>query len=169
MLKLKTLIKAISKILCLWLINFSIYAYVVDGLKVHNPDLLKYVREYMPRTGVLKTTSNGFVYVDIDDNYIKQVLKQLRDTNYTLNKGASNIGAHISVMYEDENKNKKFKEYGKKIKFEPLGFYSVVMDDQEYLMLAIDAPELAKIRTKYGLSSKLNNHAFHITLGVKKI
>lgn len=156
------------KAFCFLLINSSVYAYAVDGLRIHNPDLFQYVREYMPRTGTLKTTNKGFVYLDIDDNYVMEILKQLKDSRYTVNRGFSNIGAHISVMVEEESQGKRIKEFGKKINFNPLGFYSVVMDDEEYFMLAIDAPELAKIRAKYGLHPKLHGHTFHITLGVRK-
>lgn len=156
------------KIIFLFLLNYSVYAYAVDGLKVHNPDLFKYVQEYMPKTGTLRITNKGFVYIDLDDNHVMQILKQLKDSRYAINRSFSNVGSHISVMYEDESKGKKIKEFGKKFSFTPLGFYTMVMDDREYFMLAVDSPELAKLRQRYGLSPKLNGHTFHVTLGVRK-
>ena len=156
------------KFIFLFLLSYSVYAYTVDGLKIHNPDLFKYVQEYMPKTGTLRVTKKGFVYVDISDNYVSEILKQLKDSRYTMQRNFSNIGTHISVMHEEESKGKRIREFGKRFSFIPLGFYTVVMDDQEYFMLAVDSPELIKLRKKYGLSPKLNGYTFHITLGVRK-
>ena len=144
------------------------YGYAVDGFRLHNPDLFNYVKEYMPKTGTLKTTNKGFVYVDIDNNYLIEILKQLKDSNYKINRGFNNIGANIAVISPQEVKGQRIREFGKKIAFSPLGFYTVVMDQNEYLMLAIDAPELVNIRTKYGLAPKPHGHTFNIILGVRK-
>lgn len=76
----------------------------------------------------------------------------------------------VSIFSELEAKNiAKLQELGKTIQFKPLGFYTIVVDDQEFFMLAIEAPELAQIRKKYGLSEQLENHAFNITIGVRKL
>ena len=150
------------------LVHCCVYAYAVDGLRVYDPQLLQYVKDYMPKTGTLKKNNNGYVYVEVDNKYVTAVLQQLKGSGYRPNPGLSNLGAHISVMYEGETAGKLIKEDGRRISFQPLGFYKVVLDDQEYFMLEIDAPDLAKIRSKYGLAPKLNSHAFHITVGVRK-
>lgn len=60
-------------------------------------------------------------------------------------------------------------ELGRTINFKPLGFYKVVEHNKEYFRLAVDAPELSALRAKYGLSKQLEDHAFHITIGVREI
>jgi len=156
------------KILSLLLLHGSVYAYAVDGFKIHNADLLQYVQEYMPKSGTLKISNKGLVYVDIDDNYVGEILKQLKDSSYMIHRSVSNVGTHITVMFEAEAKGKNIKEFGQQINFNPLGFYTVVMQDREYLMLAIEAPELTKIRAKYGLSFKPNGHTFHLAVAFRK-
>lgn len=160
-------IKICQAIFLFWC-SYSVCAYAVDGLKVHNPNLFKYVQQYLPKTGTLRATRQGFVYIDLNDNRVMEVLKQLKDSRYVMNRNVSSVGPHISVMCEDESKGKKIIEFGKKFHFTPLGFYTMLMDDREYFMLAVDAPELVKLRQKYGLTPKLNGHTFHITLGVRK-
>lgn len=158
----------INKILILFLFSCYANSYVVNGLKIHNPDLLQYVQSYMPKTGILQVSNNGYVYLDLDNNYLGEILKQLKDSRYLLKRNVNNIGAHILVMHNAESKGKQIKEIGQQFKFKPLGFYTVVMDEYEYFMLAIDAPELANLRQKYGLNPKVNGHAFNIIVGVRK-
>ena len=155
------------KIFILFFVSFSTFGYITDGLKVENPKLLHYVERSLPHSGILRKTKADFVYVEVTNDYIG-LLKKLKQKDYQQAKYASNMGAHITVMLEGEACNKDIEEVGKEINFKPLGFYKIVIDDKEYFMLAIDSTELYELRKKYGLSSKIENHPFHITLGVKK-
>lgn len=158
----------VIKILILLLLHGAVYAYAVDGCKLHNLDLLQYVQEYMPSSGLLKTTDQGLVYVEIDDNYVGAILKQLKDSRYMIYRSASIVGPHITVMFAVETKGKNIKEFGQQIKFKPIGFYTITMADREYFMLAIEAPELIKIRARYGLTPKPNGHTFNLAVAFRK-
>jgi len=128
--------------------------------------------------GELKQTKNGFVYLDLPNNLINGLFAIIDENNISKppynQKKYNSVGAHVSVMYEDEvkDKNLEIKEIGEEFNFslgelkstKPEGWDEV---DKVYF-LQIDSPELQDLREKYGLSKKLNGHEFHITVAVEK-
>ena len=89
--------------------------------------------------------------------------------HYQSKKG---IGAHISVMYENEqilHEIWEIAELGQEYQFTVLELRTVKIRRNNKLkklwLIAIAAPELEALRTKYGLSPKLKGHDFHITIG----
>jgi len=159
---------------CLILMSSSAaQAYIVEGLRINKPSLLSYATDKLQNKGIVEQEQDGFTYVKLDEEYIAALIKHshLPDFNlptYTAEQ-LKNI-ARIGIIAADESKNiKQLQELGKIIHFKPLGFYTVVDHDKEYFMLAVDAPELSSIRLKYGLSEKLSNHAFAITIGVRQL
>jgi hypothetical protein len=141
------------------------FGYIVDGARISHPRMLSYAKSKLKNQGTIEQANGGVTYLKVSDGYIKELFKQIQTPGYKLPSGAQ-----ISVISEQEAKNiAKLQELGQTIHFKPLGFYTIVEDDLEYFMLAVDAPELSYIRQKYGLSEKLENHAFKITIGVRQL
>ena len=154
----------------LFLIASTSTAFMTDGFKVSNPQLLAYTKNNLSALGTLQKTKQGYVYVTVSEKYITDLLSRLKLPDFVAPRYANDMGAHISVMYEAETESLgKIAELGEEITFEPLGFYKVVIHDKEFYMLAVDAPKLSYLREKYGLSKKLQGHEFHITIGVKQL
>lgn len=147
------------------------HAYIVDGSRVNQPRLLSYAKDALENQGTIQQNTNGFTYVQVPDAYITDLLQKVARPGFGIpqfNKSNAVSSAHIVVMTETEARNiKNLRELGQTIRFKPLGFYTIVIHDKEYFMLAVDAPELSAIRQKYGLPEKLDNHAFHLTVGVR--
>jgi hypothetical protein len=145
------------------------------GLEVpYGSQVMDYVENNLAHCGVLKMTET-FVYVDVDDAYINTLISLIEKEGFEKPPYFGNPyteGAHISVMYNDEVAKYKIMnipECGEVIYFTPKTCKIVhpvtwrAMD--EVYLITVDAPELEKIRKKYGLP--LNQFEFHITIGVK--
>lgn len=128
--------------------------------------------------GVLKQKDNGYLYIEVCKDYIAESLplidapgKIVPPRHYTSKKG---IGAHISVMYENEqidNEIWSIDELGQTYPFKVMEIRTVKLNKDNKLkklwLIAVSAPELEQLRTKYGLSPKLKGHDFHITIGTQ--
>lgn len=128
--------------------------------------------------GILKQKDNGYLYVEVSRDFIAEALplidapgKIVPPRHYTSKKG---IGAHISVMYENEqvlNEIWEIKELGQEFTFNIMEIRTVKLNKDNKIkklwLLAVDAPELEQLRENYGLSSKLKGHDFHITIGAQ--
>jgi len=138
------------------------------------PKVLHYVQDQLPHCGILKK-SESFVYVDVDDEYIHKLITFIQkdgfeEPPYFVN--SDSVGAHITVMYEDEVKKYgigEIQECGEKIYFTPKECKIVHpprwQEMDEVYFIVVEAPELDRIRKKYGLTKK--EYDFHITIGVK--
>jgi len=120
-------------------------------------------------SGVLKQKESGFVYLDISNEFITQVLPLLEYPGQIrkIPTSARSLGAHISVFVEKENiyPNELNSNFNFTIK-EIRSFTMHTRDGLKKLwVIAADAPELEQLREKYGLPPKLSGHDFHITLG----
>lgn len=132
----------------------------------------------LEQKGILKQKDNGYLYVEVPNDFISEALplidaqgKIVPPRHYTSKKG---IGAHISVMYENEqilNEIWEMKELGQEFTFTVMELRTVKLNKDNKMkklwLLAVAAPELEKLRESYGLSSKLKNHDFHITIGTQ--
>jgi hypothetical protein len=118
---------------------------------------------------VLTQKKNGFVFLDVSNDFIKMVapLLEIPGKLSTPATAAKSVGAHISVFEEDDGI--VVQELGMPFTFYVKEVRSVVMHTRDGMkklwMIAVDAPELEKLRESYGLSPKLKGHDFHITLG----
>jgi hypothetical protein len=141
------------------------------------PQVIEKVIQY-EQTGILKQKPNGFLYLEVSSDYIADALqlievpgKLIPARHYTSKKG---IGAHISVMYEDEqtlNEIWEIKELGQQYTFQILELRTVRIrkDNQvkKLWLIAVSSPELEALRMSYGLSPLLKSHDFHITVGTQ--
>ena len=125
-----------------------------------------------PCWGTLRESEDGFVYLDIDDNYIHQLIHFIEDDGYQEPPyfGQTElVGAHISVAYAKEERVGKIAEEGRVIHFTPIECKIVQPPNWEGIegvyIIEVDAPELDLIRAKYGLPKF--EFGYHITIGVK--
>ena len=134
--------------------------------------VLDYAHSRLSPCGILKDSS-GFIYVDIDDAYIHELIPFIQKAGFVEPPyfGSEElVGAHITVVYPDEVKKYEIgvmEECGKTIYFTPKACQIVnppKWKDQIYLMV-VEAPELDRIRKKYGLPKR--EYAFHITIGIR--
>lgn len=158
------------------LISTTAYS-AVDYVVEHQPQVLEKVTEFTAK-GVLKQKPNGYLYVEVAKEYIADIVplidakgKIVPPRHFSSKKG---IGAHISVMYENEqidNEIWEIAELGKEYTFTVKELRTVKLTSNNKLrklwLLAVEAPELQKLRESYGLSSFLKGHDFHITLGTQ--
>lgn len=137
-------------------------------------EIVQHAQKQLPHCGVLRSKS-GFVYVDVDDRYVHELIKFIRKEGYEEPPyfgRESLVGAHISVIYPDELKKygiSEIDECGETINFAFTGCHVVhpseLMAVDEVYFISLEAPELDLIRTKYGLPKC--EYGFHITIGVR--
>lgn len=137
------------------------------------PQVMNYIQHQLPHHGVLKF-SDGFVYVDISDDYIHELIHfvgaDFQEPPYFGRPEL--VGAHITVIYPGEVKKYKIRaiqESGEIISFTPKTCQIVHPPHwegiQEVYFVTVEAPDLEKLRKKYGLPKQ--EYDFHITIGVK--
>lgn len=139
------------------------------------PQVIEKVVQF-DQKGILKQKPNGYLYVEVSNDFISHILplidiagKIVPPHNFTSKNG---IGAHISVIYENEfiiNRVWEIKELGQEFTFSITEIRTVNLKKnnktKKLWLLAVEAPELEQLRMNYGLSPKLKGHDFHITLG----
>lgn len=164
----------------LWLVSFVFmvaccqHCGVKTNTQEHSQTLNKaalYAQKHLPHQGKLVQQSSGYAYIKVDDNYIHQLFPLLNAHDYTKPpyfRRADAPGAHISVVYEDENVT--LKEAGQIFAF-TVEDVIVVTPKQglSYIVLQVTSPDLENLRKRYGLAPKLKGHEFHITLAKKVI
>lgn len=146
----------------------------VDYQVENQPQVIEKIIQFEQK-GILKQKDNGYLYVEVSRDFIAETLplieaqgKIVPPRHYTSKKG---IGAHISVMYENEqimNEIWEIKELGQEFTFTVMELRTVKLNKDNKVkklwLLAVAAPELEKLRESYGLSSRLKGHDFHITV-----
>ncbi|MBS0637620.1 MAG: hypothetical protein JSS12_08915 [Verrucomicrobia bacterium] len=126
-----------------------------------------YAKQHLAHEGVLQRKSDGFVYLKVDDAYIRKLypMLHLKDKGYRhppYFRSPEAPGAHISVFYVDEKVSPQ--EIGKVFHFEPESIEIVRAGSGNYAILVVRSPELEALRKKYGKSPKLHGHEFHISI-----
>lgn len=162
------------------LLSVSLFAtsFAADDYHVEcQPQVIERVVE-IDQKGILKQKDNGYLYVEVSNDFISEALalieapgKIVPPRHYTSKKG---IGAHISVMYENEqilNEIWEIKELGQEYTFSVMELRTVKINRNNKMkklwILAVAAPDLEELRLSYGLTPKLKGHDFHITIGAQ--
>lgn len=126
----------------------------------------------LPCVGVLRENEEGFVYIDIDDRFIHDLVRFIESEGFEAPPyfGPGRIGAHISVICKDEEKYGPIEECGQIFSFTPVACQVVHPPHwtgvEEVYLIEVDVPGLDLIREKYGLPQK--EFPFHIAIGVKR-
>ncbi|MBX9922797.1 MAG: hypothetical protein K2Y01_01675 [Rhabdochlamydiaceae bacterium] len=141
------------------------------------PDVLHYAQEKLPCEGTLQMTQDGFLYVEVSKDYVFQLIPLLlKDKEVVCPPpyfGEGKVGAHITVAMGSEIGNRKdpIPYLGQKIAFSILRLEKVdlqesVLEAKTVYLLSVESSQIAEIRKKLGLSSKIRGHDFHITIAV---
>jgi hypothetical protein len=139
-------------------------------------DLIAHTR-MLPRYGPLCLSQDGLLYLDIDNNYIhylyplfKNFALDIRKPNYFAEKLA---GAHISVIYPEENVAVNTLDLGTEHAFEIIQPFAATLGCKRYYGFTAHTPSLRAIREKHGLSAELQfkNHwiTFHVTVATSML
>lgn len=136
--------------------------------------ILNYIQKNLPHCGKL-TKSNGFVYVDLDDEYVHKLITFIQQDGFQEPPyfgDASSVGAHITVIYPEEITKygvMDIKECGEVISFVPKECQLVHpprwKEIDEVYFIVVESPQLDRIREKHRLPKR--EYDFHITIGVK--
>lgn len=167
--------KIISAVILASFLCLPIHA--VDYHVENQPEVIEQI-VYIEQTGILKQKENGYLYVDVSNEFITSSIPLINvpgtikpPSHLTSKKG---IGAHISVIYENElleNDIGEIEELGQQYSFSVMEVRTVKMNINKKIkklwLIAVAAPDLAQLREKYGLSPYLKGHDFHITLGTQ--
>jgi hypothetical protein len=122
--------------------------------------------------GHLKMNAFGLTYLDIDDNYIHQIFPLIPDMSAMKPEyfGENLVGAHISVIYPEEEICSYKADLNKEHYFTIIGLFSATIENKKYYFLKVKAPTLVSLRRRHGLSDKLSFKNYwidlHITVGV---
>lgn len=115
----------------------------------------------LPLSGEIREI-NGFVYVDISDDYIHTLIPYIEAEGFESPPyfGPDLAGAHITLTLPGEEISSF--PLGKTVSF-TLKECQIV--GNKYFIIVVDSPELEKIRTELGLLP-LPLYPFHITIGI---
>jgi len=122
--------------------------------------------------GFIANARDNLTYLNIDDDYIHALFPFLANKQVCLPDYFSKdlIGAHISVIYPEENTTIIQSDLGQIHYFTIKEIYTTELDLKQYYLLLIESPCLVAFRKKYDLASKpcFKNHVieFHITIEV---
>jgi hypothetical protein len=139
-----------------------------------NIPLIAAAASHFKCTGKLKQSQNNLVYLDIDDAYILELFPLLQDQTIKMPDyfGKGSAGAHITVVYPEENKKINKEELGVEHAFSINALAAAEIGHKTYYVLLVEAPSLLQLRRQYQLPDLLcfKGYAvgFHITIGVKE-
>lgn len=167
----------IQKILVTAILAATLVSPVFAGIdyQIENqPQVIERVVQFEQK-GILKQKDNGYLYVEVSNDFIAEALplidaqgKLVPPRHFASKKG---IGAHISVMYENEliqHEIWEIAELGQEFTFSVMELRTVKLTRDNKMkklwLIAVAAPELEKLRESYGLSPRLKGHDFHITV-----
>lgn len=133
-------------------------------------EALHYAHFHLTHEGPLLRKQDGFVYVKVDDRYIRELFPLLDLTDKEFHpvpyfRSESAPGAHISVFYVSEDIIPT--ELGLFFPFEVKRIELVEAKHATYAILVVESPALEKLREHYHLNPKLQNHEFHISIAKK--
>lgn len=165
--------------------SFNLYAGIYEEAAIdynvdeHQKHVLE-IAKSLPQVGVLKMKSNGYVYLDISNEYITKIFPNMILDGHlrpTASFG-SEEGAHITVAKDTENSKEMEKEVGREFSFKvvelrkvgsyktahPMGI-PITAHTGDRWMIAVESPELEQLRMQYNLTPLVDHHDFHISIG----
>jgi hypothetical protein len=144
-----------------------------NSIVLENQPLIKKAKQLNPTGTIIQAGSYSFL--NIDDAYIHELF-DLLDPTYKAQKPdyfspEKSIGAHITIMYKEENVQLDVQEIGKKHTFHITELRKVTLNNKEYFVLMVSSPSLCTLRSEYNLPKKprYKGYAidFHITVATK--
>jgi hypothetical protein len=141
--------------------------------KLERPALLREAFCLVP-TGKLAISANNFVYLNIDDGYVHRLFPLLQQDSLIKKPdyfGEGLAGAHISVVYPEENRLISQENLNNEYPFKIKELVAADIDSKKYYVLLVESSGLLQLRREIGLSDKLCSYKgylidLHITIGV---
>lgn len=141
-------------------------------IQLNNPGLLNRARELEP-AGKIALSENQFAYLKVDDAWVHELFPFL--VNQQISKpdyfGEGSEGAHISLIYPEENQILSKSDLGQEHLFKVKHLAKASFGLKAYYALMVEAASLLRVRRSYGLPNNLFFKGyfigFHITLGVE--
>lgn len=136
------------------------------------PKLIDSARCLSQKGNTLTTESNLFC-LNIDDAYIHQLFPLLEDRKIKKPDyfGEKSLGAHITIIYPEENKNINKNDLQQEHSFSVSDIVTAEIGQKTYYVLLVESPSLSRLRKKNNLPDLLSfkgySIGFHITIGVK--
>lgn len=124
--------------------------------------------------GLLRQQDN-YSYLKVDDDYIHLIHPLLAvfgpiDKPDYFNP-TDEVGAHISVIYPEENRMLAHESLGQRHHFSVSGLIKAQYGNREYFALSVTAPSLETLRKTHHLAPnptfKGHQIVFHITVGIR--
>ena len=122
---------------------------------------------------MLKLEQDGFLYLDLDDRYIHDLIKWIEERGFEKPPYFGNglVGAHITIVMPDEWEGTPPEDIAEVEVFFNLKECKIVhalkkSEISEYFLIIVEAPSLHGVRENYNLPPPPFD--FHITIGVKK-
>jgi hypothetical protein len=149
-------------------------------IKLNLPELLQATTD-LPLSGKLMKSANNLVYLDVDDDYVHRLfpllIQKLPENFSGIKKpdyfGKGSAGAHVSVIYPEENKVIQLKDLNQVHHFKIKEFVAADIGAKKYFVLLVESESLLALRRKYGLSDLLcfkgYGIGFHVTVGTKSL
>jgi hypothetical protein len=142
---------------------------------VHPIPAIIHAASHLKCRGQLARSENNLTYLDIDDAYIHKLFPLLQNNQIKIPNyfGVKSSGAHISIIYPEENIQINGDDLNREHEFKVNGAFAAEIGLKKYYVLMVDAPSLLLLRRKYGLSDMLPFKGysidFHITIGVQPL
>lgn len=140
--------------------------------KLNSPPIINTV-SHLKRKGQLARSKNNLVYLDVNDAYIHKLFPLLQNNQIKIPDyfGEGSVGAHVTVIYPEENKEINEKDLNQEHHFLIQDLVAATIEKKTYYVLLVESPSLLKLRKQYGLPDHLcfkgYSIGFHITIGVK--
>lgn len=136
--------------------------------QIKNEKLLE-TAKLLPCQGSIKLSPGKLLYLNIDDQFIHELHPLIEQQNVEKPDYFSmGIGAHISIIYPNEQNELNFIE-NQPVEFKIGHFFKAKTHYATYFALTVFSPELLKIRRAHHLEKRLNLNGFivpmHITIG----
>ncbi len=156
--------------------------YLLEELEEHfekypSGEIIQHIEKFLQKKGKLSESSKGFVYLELPDEFIEELLPFIPDRDA---KPAPYLGIyskpdcpHIPVILVRERLNReigKVNEIGEEIHFEILALNSTSPCHwpkvEKVWFLRVHSSRLQEIREKYKLSPRIGSHDFLIAIAV---
>ncbi len=150
-----------------------------DEMAISYPstEIKKFITKHLSRKGKLSQNTRGFVFVELEDGYIEDLLpfvpdKQAEAAPY-LGIYSKPDSPHIPVILVSEKIARELgeiREIGEEILFEILGLHSTSPAHwpkiEKVWFLTVQSSRLEEIRERYRLPARIGSHDFAIAIGV---
>lgn len=125
--------------------------------------------------GKIYLSKNGWLLLSVPNALVRGAFDALHEPGVELPTREGELNAHISIMTKEEVDKigeDNINDRGHTASYMITGLKTVVPASWDGVskvwFLEAKSPQLEKIRKSYGLSPLLKNHAYHITIGIRR-